>query len=154
MPSPLLTVTLQAALFSLASTLLAQCITMYRAQTLGPINATSLIQFMLIAILMTPPNYGFQKWLEGRWPARPAGRGQLDGRTGIEKGNGKLDVGNTAKKFILDQSLGAAANTAGFIVLLNLLRGHGLHAATREVQKVSPCPALPHCFILTTSHPL
>lgn len=79
---------------------------------------------------MTPPNYQFQKWLEGRWPARSG-----------KKKQGSLSISNTIRKFLLDQSLGAAANTVAFIVLVNLFRGRGLEMAMKEVQRVSLLPA-------------
>lgn len=139
MPSPLFRLTLQAALFSVASTLLAQSITMCRAKIFTSIDLVSLIQFMLIAIMMTPPNYAFQKWLEEKWPARPVvKRGGKEVGMGKGDAEGKLSVRNTVKKFLLDQSLGAAANTAGFVILLSLLRGHGLDVAMKTVQKVRP----------------
>ena len=83
MPSAVLTVTLQTAIFSIASTLLAQSIAMYRAQKLRHIDPISLLKFMLIAIIMTPPNYFYQKLLEDSFPARPeaetSNEGEKDG---------------------------------------------------------------------------
>jgi hypothetical protein len=142
MPSPVLTVTLQAAIFSIASTILAQSITMYRAQKLRPIDPISLLKFMLIAIIMTPPNYFYQKLLEDSFPARPepetSKRGEKDG-TSPEKG--KLSVSNTILKFLLDQSLGALANTVMFIVLVDVFKGYPAEIVVRDVHRVSQPPA-------------
>ena len=49
----------------------------------------------------------------------------------------KLDLRNTAIKFVLDQTLGAAVNTALFLFLIKLLRGGSLESCFGNVGKVS-----------------
>lgn len=46
----------------------------------------------------------------------------------------KLNITNTAIKFALDQTLGAAANTILFIAGIALLRGHTLPSIHQDVQ--------------------
>lgn len=133
MDSPLLSITVQAAGFSIASTLLAQGIAMYQAQQMSTFNLISLFQFMVIAALMTPPNYLFQKRLEEAFPSK------------VLKENEKtatLSIPNTVKKFLLDQSAGSFTNTVAFILLVGLFKGKSLDRIMADVQNVRPCHQL------------
>jgi hypothetical protein len=127
MDSPILSVTVQAAGFSIASTLLAQGITMYQAQQISWFDPISLLQFMVIAAMMTPPNYLFQKRLEDAFPSK------------IVKEKEKaatLSIANTAKKFLLDQSFGSLLNTLTFILLVGLFKGKNFDRMMADVQNV------------------
>ena len=136
MSSPVITVTVQAAGFSIASTLLAQAIAMYQAQKLSWVDPISLLQFMMIAILVTPPNYKFQKFLEDRFPSRP--------ESGTEKAgeSGPLSIENTVRKFLLDQSVGAVVNTLMFILLVDVFKGYGAERVVTDVRRVSNTPQI------------
>lgn len=134
MDSPVISVTIQAAGFSIASTLLAQSIAMYQAQKLSWIDPVSLFQFMLIAVVMTPPNYMYQKFLEDSFPSRPE-------TSGKDAEGVKLSIGNTVKKFILDQSIGAFVNTLMFILLVDVFKGNGIDKIVVDLRRVSrPLP--------------
>lgn len=84
---------------------------------------------------MTPPNYFYQKFLEDSFPARPV-TSHSKAKEGVEE-NGSLSIGNTIRKFVLDQSLGAVANTLMFIVLVDVCKGHGAETVARDVRRVS-----------------
>ena len=45
-----------------------------------------------------------------------------------------LSITNTIFKFALDQTLGAGFNTVWFIVMINLLRGHGINHILTTIQ--------------------
>ncbi|KAL9122348.1 MAG: hypothetical protein Q9187_001101 [Circinaria calcarea] len=139
MPSHLQTATIQAAVLNVTSSILAQLMTSYRkrhfassASAVNPLSLqlTPIIQFLIFCLLSTPPNFLWQEYLEREFPGYPVQQGKpkfkLDdeGKSiAVEK---RLDIRNTATKFLLDQTLGAATNTALFLVVLELLRGGGL----------------------------
>lgn len=143
MSSQIITVTVQGVLFSALSTILAQSITAWREQKFT-VDVSSFFMFMLIAIVMTPPNYLYQKYLEDSFPARiplDSDPKTSDGRGGggevVPKyGRDRLSKTNTVVKFCLDQSLGAMANTAGFILLVGLLRGKEWGLVVSELNQV------------------
>jgi hypothetical protein len=140
MDSPILSVTVQAAGFSIASTLLAQGIAMYQAQRISWFDPISLLQFMVIAAMMTPPNYIFQKRLEDAFPSK------------IVKENEKtatLSIANTAKKFLLDQSVGSLLNTLTFILLVGLFKGKNFDGVMADVQNVRACRPLQELSLIS-----
>lgn len=109
---------------------------------------------MAIAVIMTPPNYIYQRFLEDTFPSKgPSGLAA----NGKAKGEGKrLSKSNTLAKFCLDQSLGAMVNTAGFIVLAGLAKGKNVHDVFgTDLRRVSLAPfsPLPHPhFVLVARH--
>jgi hypothetical protein len=48
----------------------------------------------------------------------------------------KLDIKNTAIKFLLDQSVGAWANTAFFVMGITIIKGGGLSGALTALSEV------------------
>nr|POF05971.1 protein sym1 [Quercus suber] len=115
------------------------------------------LHFILFAFLNTPPNYVWQTWLEAQFPAyttslsgaekekimddkvmgtREASRSSTFATTTHPtKPQRALNIRNTASKFLLDQSLGAAVNTVLFIAVLALFRGESWGTVTNEAQK-------------------
>lgn len=137
------------------------------ASSASAVNPLSLqlapiIQFLIFCLVSTPPNFLWQEYLERKFPAYPVQQGKPklklddDGKVSytrpsrtsegkpqladkiqsipVEK---KLDIRNTATKFLLDQTLGAAINTALFLVVLELLRGRGLEKCMEVLRQVS-----------------
>ncbi|KAK4569534.1 hypothetical protein LTR86_003297 [Recurvomyces mirabilis] len=93
MDSPIVKASLQAALLSGISNILAQAITVYRSnphlqtttqaptllQTfLSSFNPTALFHFALFSLLACPPNYLWQSWLEGQFPGYATKLPQLE----------------------------------------------------------------------------
>ena len=85
MPSQLQTVTIQAAILNVTSSILAQLMTSYRkgnfAATASTINPLSLrlapiIQFLIFCLLSTPPNFLWQEYLEKQFPGYPVQLGK------------------------------------------------------------------------------
>lgn len=70
----------------------------------------------------------WQVFLEQSYPGSKPDPQQL--------GKKKLDKVNTLKKFLLDQSIGAVANTVGYIAALAAFRGKDGAGIIEEVQKV------------------
>lgn len=200
MPSQIITVTIQAALFSALSTTLAQSITAYQQHTqtlqtfasnatfpkspsyshthahtqlpsatqslLQAFNLYSILSFMLIAIIMTPPNYLYQRFLEDNFPSKLAKARSGGTIKGNDKGKlerERLSKSNTLAKLCLDQSIGAMANTAGLIVLAGLAKGRSVSQVfgcdLQRVSYLSMSPVLSTspaslCFVATSAGPM
>jgi len=118
------------------------------------LDTTSLICFVVFALLNTPPNFFWQKFLEDTFPAHPPRAaapipsdrhekppaGAVAASRKLERP--PLSVRNTAAKFALDQTIGALFNTVAFIAGQGMLRGQSLDWIVAKVRSVS-C-SLPH----------
>ena len=85
MSTPLQVATLQAAVLSATSSVIAQLLTSYRdstflssSSTLNPLGLDFklVIQFFLFTLLNTPPNFLWQQFLEKKFPGYPAQKGK------------------------------------------------------------------------------
>ena len=85
MLSPLQTATLQSAILNITSSVLAQLLTAYRTSTVGAsstalnplgLKFTPILQFFILSLLLTPPNFKWQQFLERKFPARPGYNGK------------------------------------------------------------------------------
>lgn len=146
MSSALLTATMQAAVLSALSNVLAQGLTAYRSNAHSPFDVIGLVHMVVLAILQTPPNFKWQMALEENFPS--SGKKPVDAVAikkkdddakvnEKEKGKETLSITNTVMKFTLDQTVGATLNTVFFIVIINLLRGAGWSTIFTSVQRVS-----------------
>ncbi|KAH7358280.1 hypothetical protein B0T11DRAFT_284115 [Plectosphaerella cucumerina] len=133
--SPIMSVTLQNAVLSATSNLLAQALTSYRNDTPFIVDWVPVVQFIIFTFVNTPPNYLWQDFLESTFPgyhAAPtdaavekAARSDdkaLDKAAGPELVEPKLNIRNTLIKTVLDQTVGAAINTLLFSVFMNSLK--------------------------------
>ena len=89
------------------------------------LQVVPLFQFVLFALISCPPNFLWQMFLEETFPGHP-------------RGSKKLDTMNTARKFALDQSIGALFNTIAFIAAMSALKGQDLQGISRDVNRVCP----------------
>ncbi|KAI9823421.1 MAG: hypothetical protein M1832_002431 [Thelocarpon impressellum] len=132
------TATVQAAILSATSNVLAQALAAFREGSPPYIDFIRVLHFILFAALSCPPNYMWQRFLEESFPQwTDAGQSP---REGVEKGsNGarRLNLGNTAKKVALDQTLGAAVNTVLFIAVMGSLKGADMQEVVRLIRRVS-----------------
>ncbi|KAK3069881.1 hypothetical protein LTR53_011443 [Teratosphaeriaceae sp. CCFEE 6253] len=172
MDSAIIRAAFTAATLSGISNFLAQCITCYHSNPQLQIQAwppspstltafasalrhdfdpTDLLHFFLFSLLACPPNYLWQKWLEGQFPGytqklsstptpQKEKREEMSEKsvpsnpaTAAAKAEKKLNITNTLIKFALDQTLGAAANTVLFIAGIALLRGQDWGTAQQNV---------------------
>ncbi|MCJ1397303.1 hypothetical protein MMC11_000495 [Xylographa trunciseda] len=136
MSSPLQTATLQAAILNITSSIIAQLLNAYRKSSFGTsssalnplgLDFVAIFQYLTSTLLLTPPNFKWQEYLEEMFPGYPVQKGKQKMKVD-EGGKGvvveqKLDLRNTAIKFTLDQTVGAALNTSLFLVIIRLLRG-------------------------------
>ena len=81
---------------------------------------------MLFNLLSCPPNVLWQEYLEEQFPAYTT---DFDGKK-------RLSKTNTAKKFALDQTLGATVNTLLFIAVMSAFKGKDGKAIIRDCQRV------------------
>lgn len=135
-PSPIVQATLQSSLLAAVSNILAQAITAYKNNEAVTIDWVPVFQFVLFAVVSTPPNFLWQDFLESTFPAHPspppskssksspASKGKKD----KDPSPPKLSLTNTIIKFALDQTVGAALNTLLFSTFTRSLRHAMLHA--------------------------
>ncbi|KAL2129064.1 hypothetical protein VTI74DRAFT_8279 [Chaetomium olivicolor] len=136
MAPPIVTATIQAAVISVISNLLAQAITAHQTSTPLIIDWIPVFQYALFAVVSTPPNFLWQEFLESTFPAyhmaptaeavvsaSKSDDAELDdeARTGriVEP---RLNKRNTLVKAVLDQTVGAALNTLGFSMFVGGIR--------------------------------
>jgi len=124
MPSPLVNATVQAGCLSALSNVLAQGLTAYRSGKPFVLDIIPITHFVLFAFLSTPPNFLWQEYLEEQFP----------GQKTEANGQKKLDKMNTTKKFVLDQTLGAAVNTLLFIAVIGAFKGKDSNTIARDCQ--------------------
>jgi hypothetical protein len=92
------------------------------------IDWVPVFQFLLYAIINTPPNFLWQEFLESNFPSYPAQRR----RPGEKPAPKKRSKRNTFIKFVLDQTIGATVNTLLFSVFMR-----SLHAAMGDVPRIT-----------------
>lgn len=107
---------------------------------------------MCIAVIVTPPNFLYQKFLEDSFPTKvptavpkKASDEKLQSRTSK---NERLSKSNTLAKFCLDQSFGAMANTVMFIILIGLFKGKSLATINADVHRVRSNPYFSECWLI------
>ncbi|KAH6854907.1 hypothetical protein B0I37DRAFT_422784 [Chaetomium sp. MPI-CAGE-AT-0009] len=132
MVPPIVTATIQGAVISAISNILAQAITAHQNNTPLIIDYIPVFQYTLFAILSTPPNFLWQDFLESTFPAYDMAMAptQEEAVAADAKPDAKrvriveprLNKRNTALKTLLDQTVGAAVNTALFSLFMHAAR--------------------------------
>jgi hypothetical protein len=84
------------------------------------------MHFVLFNFLSCPLNVLWQEYLEEQFPAYT---------TDVDRKK-RLSKTNTAKKFVLDQTLGATVNTLLFIAVMGAFKGKDGKAIIRDCQRV------------------
>ncbi|KAJ9612197.1 hypothetical protein H2200_003794 [Cladophialophora chaetospira] len=131
MVSHFITTTLQAATLSAISNLAAQGIKAYREERRFSPKFAPLAQFIIFTFLTCPPNILWQEYLEYKFPGqRLASSSSTD--TIYEK---QLDIPNTFRKLLFDQTLGAFVNTLAFVAGMAAFKGKPAKVVQREVER-------------------
>ncbi|ETI23321.1 hypothetical protein G647_05121 [Cladophialophora carrionii CBS 160.54] len=131
MDSHIVTTTLQAAALSAISNLAAQAIKAYREGTSFSVRLVPLAQFVIFTLISCPPNILWQEYLEYKFPGQTlAPSSSTD--TIYEK---RLDIPNTLRKLLFDQTLGAFVNTLAFVAAMAAFKGKPARAVQREVER-------------------
>ncbi|CAK7206875.1 hypothetical protein SEUCBS139899_009681 [Sporothrix eucalyptigena] len=113
MAPPLLPITIQAAVLSVISSLIAQLLGASQNKTplTEAFDGLAILKFVIFAFIMTPPNVLWQTFLESSLPGtRKAPASEKKG----EKPKESLNITNTICKTMLDQSFGSSVNTLMF----------------------------------------
>ena len=85
MPSHLQTATIQAAVLNISSSVLAQLLTAYRnpgpgasSSSLNPLGLdfVAILQYLISNLILTPPNFLWQEYLEKTFPGYPVQKGK------------------------------------------------------------------------------
>ncbi|PSR83844.1 hypothetical protein BD289DRAFT_369411 [Coniella lustricola] len=141
---PMVVATIQAAILSPISNIMAQAIAAHRSEKLFVIDWVPVFQFLIYAVISTPPNFMFQEFLEAAFPSTkstPTKEAISSAAAGNEKEldreasegrlvEPKLNVGNTAVKFLLDQTLGSAFNAFLFSMFTHSIQEAMAHRTT------------------------
>ncbi|KAK0759830.1 hypothetical protein N5P37_008020 [Trichoderma harzianum] len=131
-PSPIIQATLQSSLLAALSNILAQAITAYRNNVTVTIDWVPVFQYVLFAVVSTPPNFLWQDFLESTFPAHPSpSKPPSTSKKPPSSSPSQpppLSLTNTILKFLLDQTIGAALNTLLFSTFTHSLRQAMVHA--------------------------
>ncbi|KAI8956536.1 hypothetical protein F5Y11DRAFT_353571 [Daldinia sp. FL1419] len=138
--NPIIIATIQSAVLAATSNLLAQGLTAYQNKASLIIDWVPVFQFVLYSFLNVPPNFLWQEFLEGSFPAHhiiPTSAAvksaaasdekelekelEKEGKEGklVER---KLNIANTTIKIILDQTVGAVVNTFLFSLFIHSIQ--------------------------------
>ena len=156
MSFPVFDASLQAVIMSALSNALAQCVQAYKqkvhiysehletvandTQSLVVIDLATLARFTMVALLLSPPNYAFQKLLEDSFPTTAASTSKADIQNDYEnvlvRPLKELSITNTLIKFFIDQILGASVNTLLFIAVRGMFKGMGAPEIMSNIREV------------------
>ncbi|ORY55297.1 uncharacterized protein BCR38DRAFT_452686 [Pseudomassariella vexata] len=133
---PIAKATIQSAVLAATSNLLAQTLTSYRHETPLIVDWVPVFQFVMYAVVNTPPNFLWQEFLESSFPAyhiSPTPTAIASASSNDDKAlekqaaegklvEVKLNLTNTFIKTILDQTVGAAVNTFLFSLFIHFIQ--------------------------------
>ncbi|CAA9960221.1 Mpv17 PMP22 domain containing protein [Pyrenophora teres f. maculata] len=119
--------TLQGAVLSITSNVLAQAISSYQDSTPFALNYNQVLQFALFSILSNPPNIIWQGFLEDQFPTNVPSAAVASEKPASSKPPTKTSLSktNVLIKFILDQTIGAVMNTLMFLAYMGYVNAQG-----------------------------
>ncbi|KAF2873259.1 hypothetical protein BDV95DRAFT_605816 [Massariosphaeria phaeospora] len=120
MPSALVSQTLQGAVLSMTSNILAQAISSYRDDKPFALNISPVLKFAIFSIISSPPNIVWQSYLEDLFPTNVPASAPLKEKPApaSKASHTQLSKRNVLIKFLLDQTIGAVVNTLLFLVFM------------------------------------
>ncbi|PSN63801.1 hypothetical protein BS50DRAFT_590814 [Corynespora cassiicola Philippines] len=118
--SAMISQTLQGAVLSITSNIIAQAITSYKEDTPLTLDTSLIIKFAIFSIVSNPPNIVWQNFLEDLFPTNvsTAPHPKRDDDKAKQKPETQMSKTNVLIKFILDQTFGAVLNTLMFVVYM------------------------------------
>ncbi|KAL5118212.1 hypothetical protein ACEQ8H_003884 [Pleosporales sp. CAS-2024a] len=139
MSSAMISQTLQGALLSMTSNVLAQAISSYKDNTAFSLNMAPVAKFAIFSIISNPPNILWQTFLENGFPTRvPVASPQVGGeKTATAAKKTRTSTRNIVVKFVLDQTVGALVNTVMFLAYMAYVNAsqQGKHDAWGAIVK-------------------
>ncbi|KAF8545161.1 hypothetical protein BDD12DRAFT_722094 [Trichophaea hybrida] len=118
--TPIIEATVQASTLSAISNILAQTIKCYQDSKPFTFDFTPFIQFVLWAIISTPPNFLWQLQLESCYPSQVPLEQDDKGKKVVGT---QFSKSNTIKKFAADQLVGGPINTVLFVAFMGYSKG-------------------------------
>ncbi|KAG8629058.1 hypothetical protein KVT40_002923 [Elsinoe batatas] len=151
MPSPIVTATVQSTCIACASNVMAQVLDHWNKNDPFTFSLGDFLRFMFLNIIVAPPNFIWQGWLERTFPARKAipsshraspeeiELGEADGfieKRGDQEQREYFSWANTFKKWFVDcMTAGAIMNTIAFLVIMGLMKHKSLPEIGQAVRK-------------------
>ncbi|KAF1942005.1 hypothetical protein EJ02DRAFT_186605 [Clathrospora elynae] len=119
--------TLQGAVLSITSNVLAQAISSYQGNTPFSLNYAQVFKFALFSILSNPPNIVWQGVLEDHFPTNVPSAAPAAEKPGSKPDPTKTSLSktNVLIKFVLDQTIGAVINTLMFLGYMGYVNAQG-----------------------------
>ncbi|KAI9375849.1 hypothetical protein BJX61DRAFT_492752 [Aspergillus egyptiacus] len=127
---PIAKATLQAALISAGSNVVAQGITSYRDEIPFELDPQALYQFTTSALILSPLTFLWLEGLESRFPSVDT----QPPKTEKENAKPKRNWRNTVTKIVVDQVVGGAWNTVAFIATMGFLRGQDYEVIKGQIE--------------------
>ncbi|KAF2740980.1 hypothetical protein EJ04DRAFT_518181 [Polyplosphaeria fusca] len=122
MPSDLVSQTLQGAVLSSISNIIAQYISAYKENVPFTLDPVPVLKFAIFSVVSNPPNILWQSFLEESFPnnvlASPPSSAKTNEKTTATKPETSLSKTNILIKFILDQTVGSVMNTLMFLAYM------------------------------------
>ncbi|KAF2636441.1 hypothetical protein P280DRAFT_472992 [Massarina eburnea CBS 473.64] len=129
MSSAMISQTLQGAVLSATSNVIAQAMSSYKENTPFTLDTTPILKFMIFSIISNPPNIVWQSFLEDLFPTNvPASlppSEKTKKNAASKTGPTRMSKRNLLVKFVLDQTVGAVFNTLMFIVFFAYINDNG-----------------------------
>lgn len=120
MSSAMISQTLQGAVLSMTSNVIAQAITSYKENTPLTLQIEPILKFVIFSILSNPPNIIWQTFLEDSFPndvpATQPSASEKKPKTPTKTVTSKTHI---LIKFLLDQTVGSVVNTLMFIAFIS-----------------------------------
>ncbi|KAK3215394.1 hypothetical protein GRF29_19g3148802, partial [Pseudopithomyces chartarum] len=117
MPSAMVSQTVQGAVLSVTSNILAQAITSYKDDAPFTLSLAPIVKFAIFSIISNPPNILWQTFLEDMFPSSvpttPSEKTLKD-----KPAPTHTSKRNVLIKFLLDQTIGAVVNNLMFLVYI------------------------------------
>ncbi|KAL2007585.1 hypothetical protein VTN00DRAFT_9023 [Thermoascus crustaceus] len=154
--SPLTTTFIQSTILNAIANVLAQLIDQRKHDKPFTLNVVALIQFVIYGIIIVPPNFEWQKFIEARYPGFPTRgstapsppphppddddllpRKEKPARAAAQPSG----MRNFVIKWLLDQTVGSVMNIILFIVIINFLKGASLAGVWDAIGK-DFCPIM------------
>ncbi|KAF1963145.1 hypothetical protein CC80DRAFT_487542 [Byssothecium circinans] len=124
MSSAMISQTLQGAVLSATSNVIAQVISAYKENAPFTLNTAPILKFIVFSIVSNPPNIVWQSFIEDLFPTNvPASLPPPSEKTESKSKPSatRMSKRNILIKFILDQTVGAVFNTLMFLVFMGYI---------------------------------
>ena len=149
---PIAAATMQSVILDSSANVLAQLIRLSRGEKSARGNAgfevLEVLRFCIFSMIMSPPNWLWQVWLEKKFPGyiTPTSSHYLATEIPLDPADeparlttwrdGKLSYKNLAIKLILDCiTVGALVNVIGFLIIMGALRGLNLTQILQSIAR-------------------